>query len=1176
MAEAQQEPAGMSQLLRELEDSFQHDPQEEDTGRQLQLLLAFYDGHFVHAVHGEFSSKPMLDKLRKPNMQDGFEKLFVQVVCCLKRFQPNFEELRRDMQRHPWFSVPAPGTYFYKLGLQMDQQMALWYTCMRILHLIQCSSPYFFPRHHLGNIKGLALFRDLLVTFVAPSLRIKLNNQRGSLLPSTESPELAILCTGLHSKDLARTLRIQLMYFATHWDGCRPHEQGGLFCDLFVEGLMTIWEVALRKIGSRADAQQWQQQQQQQGERAANGDDACLGLEGLEFWQPAVDAAAWTAYVLIARRKFGVPIPHDFNRLLEVALATMQRVSLVPACGPKLPPGVAAAHVAVCALLERKEALMRANNFAVHGVALASSLRIQLNRCIADIHALLGTALPASSAAAAAPASVPAASNSSQAVQLVHQAAALLASACNFCPPSDLAITQRLANLDPQPDTPLKDSAKEVMKNFLLVNLGMLIEPMAELMLMLDAHPTKLRALVPDPLGLLLAQLKALSYSMVCSPWVTEKRDSNRWASAPPAVSQYCQATSTIAFHSDPLRLAIRAIGSCQHLLTPNAEPLSRRLPSRLAVASDVLKPLTKLHANLLWRTVMGHSCSVTSALWEEVRVFVINFIRITAPRVVSMQQQQQQQEAVKQEQKLQQEQEQQQQQQQQQREFPPKQTPHCQQEQEQQQKACSQGASTDPHAPSPAPSSSRTCPSSPKTSLDTPSSALPRSLSSKVLQGQEAREQARAGLQAPSLSVPAEGVSRAGSGGQGQQSKKCSGALLPRASHIAQQQGEPLQIHNPRPPLPPLPPLPPQPAPTSHGSHRLPSHQQQPQQQQRGVSWGFRFRLGFRGLGRRPGIQHDLLVSAPGQQQQSHALPAAEARQLDSGPSASSSLALSLPSVQAGNAEREHGPLQPSEQPAIGDEASIPQTQAHGGFATAVGKLAAGAATAGGRGLMWVGHKFHREQQQQQQQEDSLGVLHDTPAAPDQPPAVPPPVQQASRAMTGSSLHSRSSCKPEPLLQQPAVPLPTGSLRQASLNLLRTSSLPSGDNCLGGKGQIPKQDQAGKGHSKGDSKLVACPPVPSPSGQIKSKEPPLLDSASPVVTGAMLRGELQEDGDTTDAEQSWPASFRGQLQPAHHCQIYGDSDHDDDSEGEVLEASRHAAMHDLEDEERRSLSTGP
>eukprot|EP00983_Pelagomonas_calceolata_P049289 1141446-Pelagomonas_calceolata.AAC.1 len=69
MAEAQQEPAGMSQLLRELEDSFQHDPQEEDTGRQLQLLLAFYDGHFVHAVHGEFSSKPMLDKLRKPNMQ---------------------------------------------------------------------------------------------------------------------------------------------------------------------------------------------------------------------------------------------------------------------------------------------------------------------------------------------------------------------------------------------------------------------------------------------------------------------------------------------------------------------------------------------------------------------------------------------------------------------------------------------------------------------------------------------------------------------------------------------------------------------------------------------------------------------------------------------------------------------------------------------------------------------------------------------------------------------------------------------------------------------------------------------------------------------------------------------------------------------------------------------------
>eukprot|EP00200_Dunaliella_tertiolecta_P018464 CAMPEP_0202401238 /NCGR_PEP_ID=MMETSP1128-20130828/3341_1 /ASSEMBLY_ACC=CAM_ASM_000463 /TAXON_ID=3047 /ORGANISM="Dunaliella tertiolecta, Strain CCMP1320" /LENGTH=904 /DNA_ID=CAMNT_0049005009 /DNA_START=130 /DNA_END=2841 /DNA_ORIENTATION=- len=687
MAEAQQEPAGMSQLLRELEDSFQHDPQEEDTGRQLQLLLAFYDGHFVHAVHGEFSSKPMLDKLRKPNMQDGFEKLFVQVVCCLKRFQPNFEELRRDMQRHPWFSVPAPGTYFYKLGLQMDQQMALWYTCMRILHLIQCSSPYFFPRHHLGNIKGLALFRDLLVTFVAPSLRIKLNNQRGSLLPSTESPELAILCTGLHSKDLARTLRIQLMYFATHWDGCRPHEQGGLFCDLFVEGLMTIWEVALRKIGSRADAQQWQQQQQQQGERAANGDDACLGLEGLEFWQPAVDAAAWTAYVLIARRKFGVPIPHDFNRLLEVALATMQRVSLVPACGPKLPPGVAAAHVAVCALLERKEALMRANNFAVHGVALASSLRIQLNRCIADIHALLGTALPASSAAAAAPASVPAASNSSQAVQLVHQAAALLASACNFCPPSDLAITQRLANLDPQPDTPLKDSAKEVMKNFLLVNLGMLIEPMAELMLMLDAHPTKLRALVPDPLGLLLAQLKALSYSMVCSPWVTEKRDSNRWASAPPAVSQYCQATSTIAFHSDPLRLAIRAIGSCQHLLTPNAEPLSRRLPSRLAVASDVLKPLTKLHANLLWRTVMGHSCSVTSALWEEVRVFVINFIRITAPRVVSMQQQQQQQEAVKQEQKLQQEQEQQQQQQQQQKAVKQEQ----QQQQQQQQKAVKQ-----------------------------------------------------------------------------------------------------------------------------------------------------------------------------------------------------------------------------------------------------------------------------------------------------------------------------------------------------------------------------------------------------------------------------------------------------------------------------------------------------
>eukprot|EP00983_Pelagomonas_calceolata_P015661 497179-Pelagomonas_calceolata.AAC.2 len=101
------------------------------------------------------------------------------------------------------------------------------------------------------------------------------------------------------------------------------------------------------------------------------------------------------------------------------------------------------------------------------------------------------------------------------------------------------------------------------------------------------------------------ASLRALSYSMVCSPWVTEKRDSNRWASAPPAVSQYCQATSTIAFHSDPLRLAIRAIGSCQHLLTPNAEPLSRRLPSRLAVASDVLKPLTKLHANLLWRTVM-------------------------------------------------------------------------------------------------------------------------------------------------------------------------------------------------------------------------------------------------------------------------------------------------------------------------------------------------------------------------------------------------------------------------------------------------------------------------------------------------------------------------------------------------------------------------------------------
>uniref|UniRef100_A0A7S3R445 Uncharacterized protein n=1 Tax=Dunaliella tertiolecta TaxID=3047 RepID=A0A7S3R445_DUNTE len=60
---------------------------------------------------------------------------------------------------------------------------------------------------------------------------------------------------------------------------------------------------------------------------------------------------------------------------------------------------------------------------------------------------------------------------------------------------------------------------------------------------------------------------------------------------------------------------------------------------------------------------LQGHSCSVTSALWEEVRVFVINFIRITAPRVVSMQQQQQQQEAVKQEQKLQQEQEQQQQQ---------------------------------------------------------------------------------------------------------------------------------------------------------------------------------------------------------------------------------------------------------------------------------------------------------------------------------------------------------------------------------------------------------------------------------------------------------------------------------------------------------------------------------
>eukprot|EP00983_Pelagomonas_calceolata_P015662 497179-Pelagomonas_calceolata.AAC.3 len=82
-----------------------------------------------------------------------------------------------------------------------------------------------------------------------------------------------------------------------------------------------------------------------------------------------------------------------------------------------------------------------------------------------------------------------------------------------------------------------------------------------------------------------------------------------------------------------------------------------------------------------------GHSCSVTSALWEEVRVFVINFIRITAPRVVSMQQQQQQQEAVKQEQKLQQEQEQQQQQQQQQKAVKQEQ----QQQQQQQQKAVKQ-----------------------------------------------------------------------------------------------------------------------------------------------------------------------------------------------------------------------------------------------------------------------------------------------------------------------------------------------------------------------------------------------------------------------------------------------------------------------------------------------------
>ncbi|KAF5832461.1 hypothetical protein DUNSADRAFT_11628 [Dunaliella salina] len=225
--------------------------------------------------------------------------------------------------------------------------------------------------------------------------------------------------------------------------------------------------------------------------------------------------------------------------------------------------------------------------------------------------------LPPAPAPAAVPCQQPSASNVRP---LAQRAAALLAAVSDFLLGSEGCLVGA-------PGAPGKSEEQGVdaeiaVRDFKSVLRAMLTEPMLELMMMLDAQPVAFRA--HNAIGVLLAQLKALHHCMVFPPSsCTPKFPANI----------YSDAAASIAYHSDPLRLAIRAIDSCLPMLYPNAEPISQRLPPRLQVAGELLEHFLGLYVKLLWGTSPeGKLWTADPALLEESRAFLISFIRATAP----------------------------------------------------------------------------------------------------------------------------------------------------------------------------------------------------------------------------------------------------------------------------------------------------------------------------------------------------------------------------------------------------------------------------------------------------------------------------------------------------------------------------------------------------------------
>ncbi|KAF5829381.1 hypothetical protein DUNSADRAFT_16166 [Dunaliella salina] len=155
-----------------------------------------------------------------------------------------------------------------------------------VLHpssLVRCPD---FHHYHLDPSIALRLICSLIHDFEASSLRTCVMNKRGSLLPQTESPESAALCIGINSRELARALRYQLLYFATHFGGCSSKVQGELLACLQVTGgLSTVWQMGLRMVGRVADIQRVRQQGKGEERRAfqLEGGEG-IDVEALEWW----------------------------------------------------------------------------------------------------------------------------------------------------------------------------------------------------------------------------------------------------------------------------------------------------------------------------------------------------------------------------------------------------------------------------------------------------------------------------------------------------------------------------------------------------------------------------------------------------------------------------------------------------------------------------------------------------------------------------------------------------------------------------------------------------------------------------------------------------------------------------------------------------------------------------